>query len=96
MKLKPTLHLRERVAERLGISTVEVINLYRAGRVATAADLPRFGMVALKRGSKAKVASHNGRDVLIITCPRGRHVITVLLEVEIWDELKKETRHANP
>lgn len=89
MKVKPTRHLRKRVRERLGISTVEALQLYRGGRPATAADLPRFGRQALERNTQARVAKHGGQEVLIITCPRGRNVITVLLEIEVWDELKR-------
>lgn len=89
MKAKPTRHLRKRVRERLGISAVEALRLYRAGRAATADDLPRFGRQALERNTRARVANHGGQEVLIITCPRGRNVITVLLEIEVWDELKR-------
>lgn len=90
MKAKPTRHFRKRVRERLGISAVEALRLYRAGRPATADDLPRFGRQALERNTRARVANHGGQEVLIITCPRGRNIITVLLTLPEWVALKSE------
>lgn len=92
MKRKRTSHFRQRVSERLnGLSTVELEALYRAGRTAQENDLPRFGLRYLSRGSKARVArTPDGQEMLIVTDPRGRKFITVLLTLPEWVALKSE------
>jgi hypothetical protein len=92
MKKKPTKHFKNRTRTRLNVPPEEIMRLYRHGRPALAADLPRFGRDEIGNGRRARIVVREGIEILVITCQRERKLITVLLPVQEWDDLKAAQR----